>query len=136
MIMALSWTEDLSVGIGIIDEQHRTWFDKADQLFEAGKKGQAKEFVGQMLDFLDDYTKKHFSDEEKYMLSINYPEYDRQKTLHTAFIGQLANLKKEFNESGGNILVVLNANQMVVDWLVKHISNEDKKIGAFVKSAK
>ncbi|MDF2653941.1 MAG: hemerythrin-like metal-binding protein [Bacillota bacterium] len=134
--MALSWTEDLSVGVGLIDEQHRTWFDKADKLFEAGKKGQAKEFVGQMLDFLDDYTKKHFSDEEKYMLSINYPEYDRQKTLHTAFIGQLANLKKEFNESGGNILVVLNANQMVVDWLVKHISNEDKKIGAFVKSAK
>lgn len=134
--MALSWTEDLSVGVGLIDEQHRTWFDKADQLFEAGKKGQAKEFVGQMLDFLDDYTKKHFSDEEKYMLSINYPEYDRQKTLHAAFIGQLANLKKEFNESGGNILVVLNANQMVVDWLVKHISNEDKKIGAFVKSAK
>ncbi|QOX62705.1 bacteriohemerythrin [Anoxybacterium hadale] len=134
--MALSWTEDLSVGIGIIDEQHRTWFDKADQLFEAGKKGQAKEFVGQMLDFLDDYTKKHFSDEEKYMLSINYPEYDRQKNLHTAFIGELAKLKKEFNESGGNILVVLNANQMVVDWLVKHISNEDKKIGAFVKAAK
>lgn len=134
--MALSWTEDLSVGIGIIDEQHRTWFDKADQLFEAGKKGQAKEFVGQMLDFLDDYTKKHFSDEEKYMLSINYPEYDRQKTLHTAFIGELAKLKKEFNESGGNILVVLNANQMVVDWLVKHISNEDKKIGAYVKTTK
>ncbi|MDF3001790.1 MAG: hemerythrin family protein [Bacillota bacterium] len=134
--MALSWTEDLSVGVGIIDEQHRTWFDKADQLFEAGKKGQAKEFVGQMLEFLDEYTKKHFSDEEKYMLSINYPEYDRQKTLHTAFIGELAKLKKEFNESGGNILVVLNANQMVVDWLVKHISNEDKKIGAFVKAAK
>jgi hemerythrin len=136
IIMALSWTEDLSVGVGIIDEQHRTWFDKADQLFEAGKKGQAKEFVGQMLEFLDEYTKKHFSDEEKYMLSINYPEYDRQKTLHTAFIGELAKLKKEFNESGGNILVVLNANQMVVDWLVKHISNEDKKIGAFVKAAK
>lgn len=134
--MALSWTEDLSVGVGLIDEQHKTWFDKADQLFEAGKKGQAKEFVGQMLNFLDDYTKKHFSDEEKYMLSIKYPEYDKQKTLHTAFIGELAKLKKEFSESGGNILVVLNANQMVVDWLIKHIANEDKKIGVFVKNMK
>ncbi len=134
--MALGWTPDLSVGVEVIDEQHKTWFDKADQLFEAGKKGQAKEFVGQMLDFLDDYTKKHFSDEEKYMLSINYPEYDRQKSLHTAFIGELAKLKSEFKESGGNIIVILNANQMVVDWLVKHISNEDKKIGAFVRSRK
>ena len=70
------------------------------------------------------------------MLSIKYPEYDRQKTLHTAFIGQLDKLKNEFKESGGNILVVLNANQMVVDWLVKHISNEDKKIGQFAKTLK
>ena len=134
--MAIEWTNDLSVGVGIVDEQHKIWFQKADQLFEAGKKGQAKEFVGQMLDFLDDYTKKHFHDEENYMLSIKYPEYDRQKSLHTAFIGQLDKIKKEFKESGGNILVVLNANQMVVDWLVKHISNEDKKIGVFVKNNK
>jgi hemerythrin len=134
--MAVSWTEDLSVGVELIDDQHKIWFDKADLLFEAGKKGQAKEFIGQMLDFLDDYTKKHFSDEEKYMQSIKYPEYDRQKSLHTAFIGQLEKLKTEFKESGGNILVILNANQMVVDWLTKHISNEDKKIGLYAKSQK
>jgi hemerythrin len=134
--MAVSWTEDLSVGVELIDDQHKIWFDKADLLFEAGKKGQAKEFIGQMLDFLDDYTKKHFSDEEKYMQSIKYPEYDRQKSLHTAFIGQLEKLKTEFKESGGNILVILNANQMVVDWLTKHISNEDKKIGLYAKSLK
>jgi hemerythrin len=134
--MAVNWTEDLSVGVGLIDDQHKIWFEKADQLFEAGKKGQAKEFVGQMLDFLDDYTKKHFSDEEKYMLSIHYPEYDRQKSLHTAFIGQLDKLKNEFRESGGNLLVILNANQMVVEWLTKHISNEDRRIGAYTKSLK
>ncbi len=134
--MAVNWTEDLSVGVGLIDDQHKIWFDKADQLFEAGKKGQAKEFVGQMLDFLDDYTKKHFSDEEKYMQSIHYPEYDRQKSLHNAFIGELDKIKKEFQESGGNLLVILNANQIVVDWLTKHISNEDKKIGIFAKSQK
>lgn len=134
--MAVVWTEDLSVGVSLIDDQHKIWFEKADQLFEAGKKGQAKEFIGQLLDFLDDYTKKHFHDEERYMLKINYPEYDRQKTLHTAFIGELDKLKKEFQESGGNILVVLNANQMVIDWLTKHISNEDKKIGKFAKTLK
>lgn len=134
--MAIGWTEDLSVGVGVVDEQHKIWFEKAEQLFDAGKKGQAKDYIGQMLDFLDDYTRKHFKDEEKYMLSINYPDYDRQKALHTGFIGELDKLKKEFKESGGNILVVLNANQMVVDWLTKHISNEDKKIGIFVKNMK
>lgn len=134
--MAIRWTEDLAVGVELVDDEHRIWFDKADKLFEAGKKGQAKEYIGQMLDFLDDYTKKHFHDEEQYMYSIKYPDYERQKTLHKAFISQLDKLKKEFIESGGNIVVVLNANQMVVDWLTKHISNEDKKIGAYARTLK
>lgn len=134
--MAVGWTEDLSVGVELIDSQHKIWFDKADQLFQAGKNGKAKDFIAQMLEFLDEYTKKHFNDEEQYMRSINYPEYDTQKRLHTGFIEELANLKKEFEESGGNIVIIINANQMVVNWLTKHISNEDKKIGKYVKGLK
>ncbi|MDF2567104.1 MAG: hemerythrin-like protein [Oscillospiraceae bacterium] len=132
--MAVLWTESLSVGVGKIDDQHKTWFQKADQLFEAGKSGKGKEFIVQMFDFLDDYTKLHFRDEEIYMKSINYPEYDLQKQLHTNFIAELAKLKKDYQASGGNIIVILNANQMIVDWLVKHISMQDKKIGEFVRN--
>ncbi len=130
----MEWTPDLSVGVSLIDEQHKEWFKKADDLFEAGKKHQASEYVGKMLDFLDDYTKKHFSDEEQYMLRIKYPEYDAQKQAHTAFIEQLAKLKKEYSESGGNILVIINANQLVIGWLTSHISNMDKKIGQYAKA--
>lgn len=134
--MAMGWTEDLSVGVEQIDQQHKIWFDKANQLFDAGKNGKAKEFIAQMLEFLDEYTKMHFRDEEKYMLSIHYPEYDTQKKLHTDFIAELAKLKKDYQESGGNIAVVINANQMVVNWLIHHISTQDKKIGQYAKTLK
>lgn len=131
----MPWTPNLSVGISMIDDQHKMWFEKAEALFEAGKNGKAKEYVGELLDFLDDYTKKHFSDEEKYMLSISYPGYEEQKKAHTAFIAQLTKLRADYKTSGGNLLVILNANQMVVDWLTKHISNMDKKIGEYARSA-
>ena len=75
----MPWHPSLSVGIELIDEQHKEWFKRAEDLFEAGKKGQAKEYIGELLGFLDQYTKKHFADEERYMLSINYPGYDEQK---------------------------------------------------------
>ncbi len=52
--MALGWTEDLAIGVNMIDEQHKVWFEKAEQLFEAGKKGKAREHIAQMLDFLDE----------------------------------------------------------------------------------
>ena len=129
----MPWTQNLSVGISMIDDQHKMWFQKAEALFEAGKNNRAKEYVGELLDFLDDYTKKHFADEEKYMLSIKYPGYQEQKAAHTAFIAQLNKIKSDYNTSGGNLLVILNANQMILDWLTKHISNMDKKIGEHAK---
>lgn len=134
--MAIEWTPNLSVGVDSIDQQHQTLFHKANQLFEAGRNNKTKEFIAEMLEFLDEYTKQHFHSEEVYMKSISYPGYDDQKKLHTDFITSLAKLKKEYQESGGNILVILNANQMVVDWLLKHISIEDKKIGTYANSLK
>lgn len=130
----MPWTPSLSVGVGLIDEQHKTWFEKAEKLFTAGQNGQAKEYVGELLAFLDDYTRRHFADEEKYMLSIKYPNYDEQKNAHTQFIAKLSKLRSDYDASGGNLMVILGANQMVLDWLTKHISNMDKKIGEYAKS--
>lgn len=129
----MGWTPALSVGVEMIDEQHKTWFDKAEKLFEAGRNRQAKEYIGELLEFLDSYTKKHFVDEEQYMLSINYPGYEAQKKAHDSFIEKLAQLKEEYNSSGGNLLVIINANKMVIDWLTNHISIMDRKIGEFVR---
>ena len=132
--MSIGWTQDLSVGVSKIDEQHKIWFDKANQLFEAGKEGKTKEYIVQMLDFLDDYTKQHFRDEEQYMLSIKYPEIDLQKKAHADFIQELAKIRSDYQNSGGNISLIINANQMIINWLTSHISSMDKKIGIYAKS--
>ncbi|HHY09617.1 MAG TPA: hypothetical protein GX528_03530 [Firmicutes bacterium] len=76
----MRWTADLEIGVKEIDDQHKIWFQKAEELFEAGKNRRAKEVIGELLDFLDDYTKQHFAAEEKFMQSIDYPEFDQQKT--------------------------------------------------------
>lgn len=132
--MAIEWTPNLTVGVASIDDQHKKLFDMADQLFEAGRNNKTKEFISEMLDFLDKYTKQHFQSEETYMRSINYPGYEDQRKMHADFIASLAKLRKDYDESGGNILVILNANQMVVDWLLKHISIEDKRIGDYSRN--
>jgi hemerythrin len=122
------------VGIELIDEQHKEWFNRAERLFDAGKKGQAKEYIGELLEFLDSYTKKHFADEERYMRQLNYPGLEEQKKAHAAFIAQLAKLREDYDASGGSISVIINANRIVIDWLTKHISNMDRQIGEFVRS--
>lgn len=130
----MPWTPNLSVGVKMIDDQHKIWFEKAEKLFAAGQKNQAAGYIAELLSFLEDYTKEHFAAEEKYMLSIHYPEYPVQKQAHTAFIGRLAKLRTDYNTSGGNLTVILNANKIVLDWLTQHICNMDKKIGQYAKT--
>lgn len=67
------------------------------------------------------------------MQSIGYPGLNEQKQMHDAFIKKLSELRKEYDASGANISVIINANQFVLDWLTKHISIQDKKIGEFAK---
>jgi len=132
--MSIVWTPDLSVGIKHIDDQHKIWFEKANVLFEAGKERKAKDYINSMLDFLDEYTKQHFKDEEAYMEEIRYPEIEAQKKAHANFVNELAKLKSDYNKAGSNILVILNANQMVINWLTNHIRTMDKKIGDYLKT--
>lgn len=134
--MPVVWTSSLSVGVELIDEQHKVWFEKANELFEAGRQRKAKEYIVTMFDFLDDYTKQHFRDEEAYMEKIRYPEIDAQKRMHASFIENLAKLKRDYDESGGNIMLIVNANKMIIDWLTNHITNMDMKIGDYAKTLK
>ncbi|NLM19310.1 MAG: hemerythrin family protein [Clostridiaceae bacterium] len=129
--MAILWNKRLEVGVDLIDDQHKKWFEKADQLFEAGKNGKSKEYIIQLFDFLDEYTKTHFRDEEKYMQSINYPEINLQKQMHESFIKKLSELRKQYETEGANINLIISTNQIILDWLTNHISNADKKIGEF-----
>jgi hemerythrin len=132
----MPWTPNLSVGVEAIDAQHKIWFEKAEALFEAGKKRQAANYIGELLSFLEDYTKQHFADEEAYMKRIRYPALQMQQQAHAGFIGKLAGIKQEYHSSGGNLSVIMSANSLVINWLTQHISNMDKKIGEYAKGLK
>ncbi len=130
------WTQDLSTGVDGIDEQHKEMFEMAEQLFGAGQNRRGKDFIADLYDFLDNYTKKHFSDEEKYMQSIGYPGLEEQKQQHEEFILQLDHIKKEFDESGRSVAVIIKTNKMISNWLIEHISKLDKKIGEYARAQK
>lgn len=69
----------------------------------------------------------HFKSEEEYMLSIGYKKFLSHKVIHEDFIKSIDNIdlhEIDLNqdESVKKIL------EFVVDWIDKHILNEDKFI--------
>lgn len=134
--MALSWSEDLAVGVDMIDNQHKEIFKRVNNLLSAMGQGKGKEEVGKVIVFLADYVVKHFQAEEELMTKHNYDGYSQQKDEHTRFIKDFSGLKKEFNDRGVTSQLTIQTQQKVCNWLTSHIGNVDKKFGAFLKTKK
>ncbi|MHA1135013.1 MAG: bacteriohemerythrin [Candidatus Thorarchaeota archaeon] len=66
--------ESLSVGIELIDEQHKMLIERTNTISEAVENTRGLEKIMQTLDFMIEYTEFHFSAEEKVMTDNDYPK--------------------------------------------------------------
>ena len=131
--MGIEWTDDLSVGVAEIDNQHKELFSKINQLLDACGQGKGKETVGEIIKFLGEYVIYHFGCEEEQMTQLNYPQFADHKAAHTQFIKDFTDLRNKFETDGAQAHIVIMTNRVVVGWLISHIRNVDKLLGAFLK---
>jgi hemerythrin len=127
----LRWTEDLSVGVDEIDEQHRELFRRAGKLLEGLKKGEPEE-IGGLIDFLHEYAVEHFGAEEEHMRNKRYPGYVRHKAEHDRFISDLLALAREHDRKGAGAFMALKVSHWLVQWLKEHVSGTDAELGRFL----
>jgi hemerythrin-like metal-binding protein len=135
----MKWTEHLSVGIDIIDNQHKELFNRINSLVEAIKQHICKHKISGVIQFLEDYVHTHFDEEERYMLRYEYPGYQFHKAQHEHFKNELSALKLELIkiEGGakpGSYDLSMTTNQVVVDWILDHIVKVDKQLGKFLQT--
>ncbi len=129
----IRWTSDLSVGIGLIDEQHKMLIKHLNDLSQSLESGQGPEKIATTLSFLIDYTNFHFSAEEKHMAANGYPELENHKQMHEGFKTTLNNLEEDLLEEGATQLLADSIDTLLVMWLFEHISTIDVWFGKFLK---
>ena len=126
------WRESLKIGVPLIDSEHKELCDRIDHLFTACNQGKGKEEIVKTLDFLESYTIKHFSDEEKLQRSSKYPKVAEHKELHEFFKKKIADLKKDITEHGASVSVVSQTNYFLMDWLLNHIQKVDTELANYI----
>lgn len=134
--MKVEWQEYLSVGMIEIDSQHRLLFDKFNAMLAACEKGSSADEVNRLFTFLGAYVITHFSDEERLMQTLGFPDYARHREQHQAFTHQIATLKERLINEGPTQGLVASICLTINGWLIKHISGMDRAIGRFVKEKK
>jgi hemerythrin len=128
----IDWNDNLSVNIKEVDLEHKKLIGMINELHSAMGSGKGQDAMGKVLTGLVEYTKTHFSYEEKLMQQHNYPGYLSHKGLHDALTKQVLDLQSKFQEGKGVVTVaVMN---FLKDWLTNHIQNTDKKYGPFLNN--
>lgn len=128
----VAWTDDLSVGVGLIDEQHKALIQRLNDVGDAVEAFQGARAVSQTLDFLVDYTNYHFSEEVKHMEKSGYPGVAQHKAKHVEFTNTLGELAQDFIEEGATTSLANSINTLLGNWLVNHIRTVDKEFGNYV----
>ena len=129
----VEWTDNLSIGIDLIDEQHKTLIERLNGVTAAVEAHEGEREVGKTLAFLSEYTDYHFSEEEKHMERTGYPGLDEQKVTHAKFVDTLKDLERDFYEDGSTKQISEAINTLLFTWLTKHILILDKQFGDFLK---
>ena len=132
----IQWGESLSVGVGLIDEQHRKWIERLHEVESAIKSRRGMQQVVSTLDFLSEYTVFHFSTEEKYMLQTGYPELENHRAKHEELKKTLGNLIEDFREDGITEKISEAVGTFLGNWLKDHIRVVDQVFAAFLKEKK
>jgi len=121
----IEWTEQMSVGVQEIDEQHKKLVNMLNQLFESMQKGKSSHILKTIIHELVEYTKVHFATEEKYFHQFGYAEKDAHITEHENFVATLENFISDYNS--GKIGVSSGLLRFLRKWLFAHIMGSDKK---------
>ena len=130
----IAWNKDLTVGVEVIDEQHRQWIQRFNDVAAAIAAHQGPVQIGKTLAFLMDYSKLHFATEEKLMTEHGYPGLAEQHAQHQELNETLQGLVRDFEEEGATQKLAEAFNVFLGNWLIKHIRELDLKFGAFLKT--
>ncbi|MBF0333635.1 MAG: hemerythrin family protein [Alphaproteobacteria bacterium] len=112
----------MATGHPEIDEDHKRLLLLLQEL-QSAHEDKKPEIVGDALRRLEEYTRVHFSREEKMMTTFNYPDIARHKREHAAFITKLSVVKGNIGDHIADLERIVT---FLFDWLVKHINTVDR----------
>jgi hemerythrin len=121
------WSEEFSVGVKALDEQHTVLFDTINELHAAMMKGKAGTIIGDLLARLLTYTRDHFSDEERMMEIAGYVDLPQHRLLHRNLAKQVEDYIARLQND--DLLLSTDLVGFLSDWLKNHILAADQSYG-------
>ncbi|MDR1904663.1 MAG: hemerythrin family protein [Treponema sp.] len=131
--MNYEWNSSIATGIELIDNQHKELITKINILLNNCENKTTQEELTQSIDFLTEYTIKHFFDEEQLQKKYEYPDYPNHKKMHEDFKNTIRNFKVDLIMKGASDQLIDDVHKKIGGWLVNHIKGQDILLGNYIK---
>jgi hemerythrin len=125
----VAWSDELSVGIEEIDDQHKELVALVNEMHRAIHERHGSEAVHGILERLADYTRIHFAVEESLMRILHYPDYEAHREQHRELINHMRELREKV--ATGKTAIGFELMHFLKVWLTRHIMASDKEYGAY-----
>lgn len=127
------WNDSLSVGVPMIDTQHKELINAFNDLSDAIEQGTGATSIKKLLTFLKYFTEWHFEQEENCAAKHKCAISDTNHQAHTRFLDIFSTLQTQYRESGASDEIARKAHTLLADWLVNHIMTIDTQIGKCIR---
>ena len=129
----VNWSPTFSVGVNLIDNQHKELLKLTNDLYSHSSSDPESEqaYFKKVIKGAVDYVKVHFSTEEQIMTKTRFPGYAEHKREHDSFILTVLEQVRIFEES--KKMPLLNFTNFLKDWVLTHIAISDKQYFEYFK---
>jgi hemerythrin len=129
----VKWSNSYSLGIKVIDDQHKGLLEFVNELYNhaTGNEADERMYFSMVIHQAVDYIKVHFASEEKILTATKYPGYKEHKKCHDDFTLTVIKSVKDFE--AGKRLVLITFSRFLRDWILSHIAVVDRKYAEYFR---
>lgn len=126
----IAWDSSYETGVDIIDKDHQLLFSTMNKLLRISESTEKSAWVcREGIKYLKNHTNEHFKNEEEYMQSINYSEYEIHKRLHDDFRNKtIPALESELENTQYSEESIRHFLGVCIGWVIAHTKTEDQAI--------
>ena len=132
----IKWQDSYSIGIKLVDEQHKELINLTNKLFTSCilEQDQLTNVFMTTLHEAVDYVVYHFDTEMKIMERVNYPHLETHRNEHKKFAKEVLTQVEDFKS--GKTTVPISFVNFLKNWVLNHVAVSDKKIGDYLVTLK
>lgn len=128
----VDWKASMSVGVELLDNQHKQLLSLINSLHEQMKIGKGRLGLPSIVKELVSYTKVHFGSEERMLKNAEYPSFESHKAQHDEFVRKIVAIEQQLKED--SLTITFETMDFLQKWLVNHIQSTDQLYKPFLKN--